>query len=260
MQTGGLCHYANILVSVLLATLIQLSLGTWDDINLICLLSSSPANKSDILLHRNKLDRNGNFCQAPSDTSQERRKKVRRHISIDETPITHTYQQNSLETSSQSSHSPSEVNKQMQHHLSYCLCLCQSLTHCNTHEIYVPKSEINVVNYEDGLKMSNFSNVSDSLKSVSQMCCISSKDSELSDILSSRSSSTNQQSMICKAFSQSRRVPVEAEASTPATTAALRDNLPWSLEREKVIFCFVSTETSDIHISVILTSQATPKC
>ena len=108
--------------------------------------------------------------------------------------------------------------------------------------------------------MSNFSNVSDSLKSVSQMYCISSKDSELSDILSSRSSSTNQQSMICKAFSQSRRVPVEAEASTPATTAALRDNLPWTLEREKVIFCFVSTETSDIHISVILTSQATPKC
>jgi len=43
-----------------------------------------------------------------SDTSEERRKRVTRHISIDDTPITHTYHQNSLESSSESSHSPSE--------------------------------------------------------------------------------------------------------------------------------------------------------
>ena len=45
-----------------------------------------------------------------SDTSEERRKRVTRHISIDDTPITHTYHQNSLESSSESSHSPSEVS------------------------------------------------------------------------------------------------------------------------------------------------------
>ena len=44
-----------------------------------------------------------------SDSSQERRKRVSRHISIDDTPVTHTYHQNSLESSSESSHSPSEV-------------------------------------------------------------------------------------------------------------------------------------------------------
>jgi len=43
-----------------------------------------------------------------SDSSEERRKRVTRHISIDDTPITHTYHQNSLESSSESSHSPSE--------------------------------------------------------------------------------------------------------------------------------------------------------
>ena len=44
-----------------------------------------------------------------SDSSEERRKRVTRHISIDDTPITHTYHQNSLESSSESSQSPSEV-------------------------------------------------------------------------------------------------------------------------------------------------------
>ena len=87
------------------------------DINLICFLSFPLANKSDILQQHQhwKLIL---FLQVPpagsnggsgSESSEERRKKVARHISIDETPITHTYHQNSLETSSQSSNSPSEV-------------------------------------------------------------------------------------------------------------------------------------------------------
>ena len=91
--------------------------GPMVDINLICFLSFPLANKSDILQQHQhwKLIL---FLQVPpagsnggsgSESSEERRKKVARHISIDETPITHTYHQNSLETSSQSSHSPSEV-------------------------------------------------------------------------------------------------------------------------------------------------------
>ena len=79
------------------------------DINLICSVSSPLANKSDILHQHHQVPPAGCNGGSGSDTSEERRKKVKRHISIDETPITHTYHQNSLETSSQSSQSPSEV-------------------------------------------------------------------------------------------------------------------------------------------------------
>ena len=57
----------------------------------------------------------GQGSSGGSDTSEERRGggrgrgRVTRHISIDDTPITHTYHQNSLESTSESSHSPSEV-------------------------------------------------------------------------------------------------------------------------------------------------------
>ena len=77
----------------------------------------------------------GQGSSGGSDTSEERRGggrgrgRVTRHISIDDTPITHTYHQpNSLDTSSDSSHSPEEVSQPLGSFVPTIMSLGESLT------------------------------------------------------------------------------------------------------------------------------------
>ena len=76
----------------------------------------------------------GQGSSGGSDTSEERRGggrgrgRVTRHISIDDTPITHTYHQpNSLDTSSDSSHSPEEVSQALGSFVPIIMLLGESL-------------------------------------------------------------------------------------------------------------------------------------
>ena len=58
----------------------------------------------------NMMNSNAHQNTADVPISEPKRNRMTRHISIDDQPITHTYHQNSLEDSSDMSHSSSEVS------------------------------------------------------------------------------------------------------------------------------------------------------